>query len=770
MSARPARTATDFADHTDRDHCAGPTGGAATRAVPGPRVKSSGAGKRGNGNAEPASSPGDFPKDAPGSSDARHNQVGSVTPADVADNTCDNPRGVLERPSNMTRAKAMTSNTAPPPSDAAAAQPGQPRKWVPRLVAYITYLAGFGNIASAISPGFRHSRVHSLSVKVPTEVQNLAAAATLMSGVLLVLIAHALKRRKKRAWWVAVVLLITVVVFHLVRSFRGEDRDAATHYLGIQIFLTIVVLVLLLVYREEFYALGDPYTRWRALRAFVLLAAFSFASGMALMYWQSKHIDGDPSAWTRLQHVALGLMGIDGPVNFKRGSTDDLVAALLGGLGLMTALIVAYLVLRPAEPIARQSAQDDERLRELIAKQGRRDSLAYFATHRDKSVIWSPSGKAAITYRVVSGVMLASGDPIGDPEAWPGAIKVYVEEADRHAWVVAVVGCSETGGEVWCREADLDALELGDEAICYADKFSLEGRAMRNVRQMVNRVERQGYECQVRRLKDIPRSEVELIKTGIEAWRGSSERGSFSMALGPDRFGDPSDGECVVATATKDREVRALINFVPWGTDGMSLDLMVRDREAEPGLNELLIVKAMQATKELGITRASLNFAVFRSALERGEKLGAGPITRMWRSTLVFFSRWYQIESLYKFNSKFQPEWVPRFVAFKNTRDIPRVGLAYAEAEGFIVPPGLPWSKKDRDERELDDNDDGGVDAECPDKDEDCPGAGADGGADRGADTGAGRGPDAGAGREQRRVPEPEAAVGGPGGRKAANG
>ena len=660
----------------------------------------------------------------------------------------------------------MNSKTAPPPSDAAAAQP-QHRKWVPRLVAFITYLAGFGNIASAISPGFRHSRVHSISVKVPTEVQNLAAAATLMSGVLLVLIAHALKRRKKRAWWVAVVLLVTVVGFHVVRSLRADDRDlrsgaegivgaAPAHFLGVQIVLTVLLLILLLVYRKEFYALGDPYTRWRALRAFVLLAAFSFASGMALMYWQSKHIQGNPNAWTRLQHVALGLIGIDGPVSFKRGSTDDLVAALLGGLGLMTALIVAYLVLRPAEPIARQSPEDDQRLRELIAKQGRRDSLAYFATHRDKSVIWSPSGKAAITYRVVSGVMLASGDPIGDPEAWPGAIKVFVEEADRHAWVVAVVGCSETGGEVWCREADLDALELGDEAICHTDTFSLEGRAMRNVRQMVNRVERQGYECQVRRLKDIPRSEIELIKTGIEAWRGASERGSFSMALGPDRFGDPADGECVVATATKDGEVRALINFVPWGPDGMSLDLMVRDREAEPGLNELLIVKAMQAAKGLGITRASLNFAVFRSALERGEKLGAGPITRMWRSTLVFFSRWYQIESLYKFNSKFQPEWVPRFVAFKNTRDIPRVGLAYAEAEGFIVPPGLPWSKKDRDERELD-GENGG---ECPEDGECADDLAADDG-DR-AETGEGV--------EKSAAAEPEAALRGRGGQKAANG
>ena len=69
-------------------------------------------------------------------------------------------------------------------------------------------------------------------------------------------------------------------------------------------------------------------------------------------------------------------------------------------------------------------------MRELLNRQGERDSLGYFALRRDKSVIWSPTGKACIAYRVVSGVMLASGDPLGDPEAWPGAIHAFLAEAD----------------------------------------------------------------------------------------------------------------------------------------------------------------------------------------------------------------------------------------------------------------------------------------------------------------------------------------------------
>ena len=68
------------------------------------------------------------------------------------------------------------------------------------------------------------------------------------------------------------------------------------------------------------------------------------------------------------------------------------------------------------------------------------------------------------------------------------------------------MGCSELGAEVWCREGDLSALELGDEAIVNVAEFSLSGRPMRNVRQMVNRVAKNGYTAEVRRVGDIPQA------------------------------------------------------------------------------------------------------------------------------------------------------------------------------------------------------------------------------------------------------------------------
>src|SRR4029077_19232945 len=171
---------------------------------------------------------------------------------------------------------------------------------------------------------------------------------------------------------------------------------------------------------------------------------------------------------------------------------------------VFTLIVTAYLFLRPAAPKGRLGERDAVKIRDLLARYGDRDSLGYFALRDDKSVLWSPTGKACICYRVVSGVMLASGDPIGDPEAWPGAIAPFMDEAGRHARAPAVMGCSELGAEVWVREGGLTALELGDEAIVEVADFSLSGRPMRNVRQMVNRVAKHGYVAEVRRVGDIP--------------------------------------------------------------------------------------------------------------------------------------------------------------------------------------------------------------------------------------------------------------------------
>jgi lysyl-tRNA synthetase class 2 len=542
--------------------------------------------------------------------------------------------------------------------------------------AWLCLLIGLADIVQVVLPRvYVHTHLHKINPYVPGTLTNLTRTVDVLTGLLLLMLSHGLRRRKRRAWQAVVLLLAFSVVVHLAHFPRMITAVVAAS-----------VLVALLYFRDEFYAVGDPRTRWRALVVFAGLVVADVAIGLTYILL-ARGLARDYSFMQRIEHVIYGLIGVTGPVQFVPEGRSDLFNVLTSALGLFTLLVSAYVFLRSARPHGRMGAQDASRIRDLLGKQGERDSLGYFALRNDKSVIWSPTGKSCIGYRVVSGVMLAGGDPIGDPEAWPGAIHAFLDEAARHAWVPAVMGCGELAAEVWCREGGLNALELGDEAVVEVASFSLQGRAMRNVRQMVSRVERSGYTAEVRRAGDIPRAEIVALIRQADSWRGSQIERGFSMALG--RVGAHGDERCVIVTATENGVLRAILHFVPWGADGLSLDLMRRDRTAQPGVNDFLIVETIKAAEELGVKRMSLNFAVFRAALERGERIGAGPVLRAWRGILLFMSRWFQIESLYKFNAKFCPVWMPRFFVFPSTKDAPRVCIAALEAEAFLVWPRI---------------------------------------------------------------------------------
>ncbi|MEV6245047.1 phosphatidylglycerol lysyltransferase domain-containing protein [Streptomyces sp. NPDC051742] len=506
------------------------------------------------------------------------------------------------------------------------------------------------------------------------------------SGVFTLFLAITMRRRKRAAWILNLVLSgLFLLLFALVMFFPEVRRHAQN---WISLVLTAAFVLALLFGRKEFYAKGD--------RSNPLLAAIVAVGGLlvtsllaAVLVTATNTATGSSTFLERWRYGVMRLITLAADDSRFAGIATpgwvDVTINVLSTLLLFAVLFAAFRSRRAVDPL---TEEDEERLRILLDKHGDRDSLGYFALRREKSVVWSPSEKAAITYRVVGGVSLASGDPIGDPEAWPGAIEPWLAEAREHGWIPAVMGASEEAGTIYARHG-LDALELGDEAIVETAEFTLDGRAMRTVRQAFNRVKRAGYEVRIRRHEDIPAEEMAELLGKADDWRdGATERG-FSMALG--RLGDPRDGRCVMLECTDGQgELRAVLSFVPWGPKGLSLDLMRRDRDSENGLMEFMVIELLQRAEEIGITQVSLNFAMFRSVFERGSKLGAGPVLRMWRSLLSFFSRWWQIESLYRANAKYRPIWEPRFMLFEKSADLLRIGLAAGRAEGFLEAPGLP--------------------------------------------------------------------------------
>jgi lysyl-tRNA synthetase class 2 len=517
---------------------------------------------------------------------------------------------------------------------------------------------------------------------------------SLLAAVLLAVLAAALGRRKRAALLTLVLLqvigLAAAGVWALVLTAAptevlspGTNAGAELWRTAAQAAVSAGLAAVLWSLRPAFPARLAPGFWWRALLTLSGGLASVVVVGLAL-----TTLSGEPDGgWERFawvtNHATGGFVRLG---HFGLGSGPAWVDALLDVLAAAVVVATVVVFFRGVRS-RRLSAEEEElRLRALLAEYGEDDSLGYFATRRDKSVVFAPSGRAAVSYRVLAGTTVAGGDPIGDPADWPEAVRAWLTEARSYGWTPGVLGASERGARVY-GGAGLRALELGDEAVLHVDAFRLAGPERRPVRQAVTRIRRAGYTTRIRRHGEIPPDEMDRLLERAQRWRGAGTERGFSMALG--RLGDPADGRCVIVEAFDARgEPRALLSFVPWGRRGLSLDLMRRDRTADNGLNEFLVAEIVAAGPRLGVTRISLNFAMFRAVFAEGDRIGAGPVLRAWYRTLAVASRFFQLESLYRANAKYGPEWRPRFLCYAGTRRLPRLGIVAGALEGFLPAGG----------------------------------------------------------------------------------
>jgi lysylphosphatidylglycerol synthetase-like protein (DUF2156 family) len=355
------------------------------------------------------------------------------------------------------------------------------------------------------------------------------------------------------------------------------------------------------------------------------------------------------------------------------------LALLVGALGFRA----LWLWLRP-QGVPPAVGEERVRAAELVQAHGR-DSLAYFALRRDKSYFFSPSGRSFLAYRVVGGTALVAGDPIGDIAERRELVREFVRVAHAKGWRVAVAGAANEALEDYV-SLGFKSMYLGDEAVIRPATFSLEGRAIRKVRQSVSRLEKTGYRVEVLSTADADEALRALVRAVSEEWRGNWPERGFSMAM--DALFLYPDTVLAVAVAP-DGRVGGFLQLVPSpASEGYSLASMRRRGDTPNGLMEFLITETVAWARQHAVTEVSLNFAVFADFMRSGED--ATRATRSLRWLLLKGDRLFQLERLHSFNRKFFPDWRRRYFCFERWADLPLAGLAYLHAESLLTPPG-PW-------------------------------------------------------------------------------
>ena len=546
----------------------------------------------------------------------------------------------------------------------------QPR----RLVGAAVFFVGLIDLISALTPPLR-SRLALLSEFLPIVVSETANALTAMEAVGLLALASGLRRGQRVAYVLTLALSIASVATNLL---KGGDFEESVLLAGLIVFLVIT--------RTAFSAPSNrtPFAKGLAripLGWVGILLAGTFTLRADLLLFGHGYPLGIVAGFEAVLQRMVGLSSIALP------HTIDIF--LSPALGYSSLLLFTLLLFRAFRPVVEARVARLHLLgrpvltpAEIVQKYSR-STLDYFALRDDKR--YYTAYNTLIAYAVIGTVALVSPDPIGPEATARQAWNEFRNFALTNGWTICVLGA----GEPWLPAYAADGLHtmyVGDEAVVPVQEFHLEGKRNKSLRQAVNRMKNHGYRIEFydpATVTDPLRSE--LLEVLAKSRRGGVERG-FSMTLG--RLLDPKDkGLLLTVCYGPDSAVVGFCQWVPApGINGYSLDLMRRDLGEHPnGLTDLMVVATIEYLSEQKLSGLSLNFATMR-AIIAGSSEETLP-NKLERWFLKRLSDTMQIESLWRFNSKFNPTWLPRYLVFDSPENLPQVALAIARAESFWEIP-----------------------------------------------------------------------------------
>ena len=507
---------------------------------------------------------------------------------------------------------------------------------------------------------------------VDVDVRSVGLIASVVIGILLIAIARGLARGKRRAWALSMVLFAAAAVVHLL---RGPDSLA--------VLLSVAMLIALIWFRHDFRAQSDRGSLAQAI-AFVPLYLLGVLVITAIaMFAERHHIHPGLTVGGVIRTTYGGMIGLSGPYTFEHRVFREFINVGLPVLGIAGLLMFLYLVFRTFVQAQPPSVERREHAERIVRTWGD-DTLDYFALRRDKNYYFSHDGRSLIAYLYVRGVAMVAGDPVGPPEDTARTVDEFLHFCAGRGWRTAFFAVREADQKIY-RDRGMHVIYLGDEAIVSCGEFTLDTPAMKDLRAVVRRLDRDHTFELIAETEASPALVSELNEIS-EEWRdGAPERG-FTMELGQEVEGTQSDFVIAYARESGGR-VGGFLRFVPvYGQrPGYSLDLMRRRPDAANGITEYLIARAALGLGVRGFDSLSLNFAAWGRLLDSAED--AGWSGRMQRLMAKGLNPFFQIQSLRDFNQKFNPRWVPRSVVIDDRSDLPRIALLYASVEGFLDVP-----------------------------------------------------------------------------------
>jgi phosphatidylglycerol lysyltransferase len=343
--------------------------------------------------------------------------------------------------------------------------------------------------------------------------------------------------------------------------------------------------------------------------------------------------------------------------------------------------VAVGLALTFARPRFDPAGEAAARARALLVDRGGTD-LAWLTTWSGNRY-WFGDGPAdgtAVAYRLINSVAVTTADPIGRAGDRAAAVVGFADFCRERGWTPAFYSVTDDTRSA-CAELGWSWLQVAEEAVLDLPQLEFTGKRWQDVRTALNRAGKEGVTAEWISYPSAPPVLVDQIRAISEEWvadKGLPEMG-FTLG-GVDELAD-ADVRVLVAVDAE-RTVHGVTSWMPVHRDGKvvgwTLDFM--RRRAQGGFRaavEFLIASAARDLRDEGYEFVSLSGAPLAN-LDRGQ--APRGLQRLLDTVGKALEPVYGFRSLLAFKAKFQPSYLPLYLAYPDPVALPAIGLAIARA------------------------------------------------------------------------------------------
>jgi len=547
-----------------------------------------------------------------------------------------------------------------------------PSFWASKLLAVFLCLIGCLNLSSTIL--VRPLPLWILANRyIPWEIFNISRILTVISGLGLIILARGIWMRKHRAWIMTLIVAVTSLLIHIIKKSSV-----------IEVISLLMVLILLWYFKSEFKVRSKPLRFIGQLKV-AITALFLLFCYSSLGYFLLRHEFSQP--------VSLPIL-IENYQNVLTGTGSDKLRPLshraqmfegsLFTINITTVILIFAGLFAPLLQFPSQSTEMKKRVAQLQNDFGW-TSISYFSLGTDKKYFFDHPNRA-LAYKVSNGTAVVLGEPLANSSGYANIITHFKQKMSEHGLSILFYLITSQHQSIFA-DLNLTLLKVGEEAVIKTDRFSLESSNLKTIRNSVSHVQKAGINFVWYRANQIPVLVQQQLNLLHERWTRNIavpnvNFSNFSM----DFYPLPADPNVIVAVALdRLQKVQAALTFLPYQQlHCLALDAMWRETQPAGsyslnGLTEALIARSILYFQELHIQEVSLGLV----ALAQTQTDSVTPKIVLKGQAFLFryFSQVYNSKSLFQFKNKFHPIWEPRYIAFANSTELPKMVLAVIGAQ-----------------------------------------------------------------------------------------